>query len=94
MTEGTDRPYVDALSLSDVDTYLYETIATLEYTGRPATRAEIAAAADLDDETLDKTLAELTGRGLLVRADASREPAFEPADRGWSAAPEQARRVR
>jgi hypothetical protein len=91
MPEGSDRPHADPLSLTDVDTYLYETIATLEYAGRPASRSEIAAAADLDDQTLDKALAELTRRGLLVQADTGGEPTFEPAERGWSAAPEQAR---
>jgi len=90
MTEGSDHPYVDTVSLTDTDTYVYETIATLEYTGRPATRSQIAAAADLDDETLDRTLAKLTGRGMLTRSDAGDEPAFEPADRGWSAAPDHA----
>jgi hypothetical protein len=29
MPDGSDRPYVDPLSLTDLDTYLYETIATL-----------------------------------------------------------------
>ena len=91
MAGGSDQPYVDSLSLSDVDAYVYETIATLEYTGRPATRGEIAAAADIDDATLDATLAELTRRGLLARADADGDPAHAPAERGWSAAPDQAR---
>jgi hypothetical protein len=91
MTAGSGRPHVDAQSLNDVDTYVYETIATLEYTGRPATRHEIAAVADVDDQVLDETLTALTERGLLIRADAGGEPGYEPADRGWSAAPEQAR---
>lgn len=90
MTAGSGRPHVDAQSLNDVDTYVYETIATLEYTGRPATRDEIAAVADLDDQVLDETLTALAERGLLVRVDARGEPAYEPAIRGWSTAPEQA----
>jgi hypothetical protein len=88
-SSGDPRP-ADTLGLTDTDTYLYETIATLEYTGRPATRSQIAAAADLDDQALDQALAKLTRRGLLASTGADGETAFEPADRGWSAAPEQA----
>ncbi|HEU5416447.1 MAG TPA: hypothetical protein VFV41_02065 [Streptosporangiaceae bacterium] len=90
MNSRGDRPYVDSQSLRDVDTYVYETIATLEYTGRPATRGQIAAVADLDDQVLDETLTELVRRQLLVQSDAGGQPAFEPADRGWSTVPEQA----
>ena len=89
MNAGSESPYVDAQSLRDVDTYVYETIATLEYTGRPASRSQIAAVADLDDQVLDETLDALVGRGLLSRAEAGGEPAFEPAERGWSTSPEQ-----
>ena len=32
MSSGSDSPHVDAQSLRDLDTYVYETIATLEYT--------------------------------------------------------------
>jgi hypothetical protein len=84
-----NRPYVDSQSLRDLDTYVYETIATLEYTGRPATRDQIAAVADVEDQVLDETLAELVRRKLLIRSQDGDEPAFEPADRGWSTAPEQ-----
>jgi hypothetical protein len=89
MTANGNSPHVDAQSLTDVDTYVYETAATLEYTGRPATRSQIAAVADLDDEALDETLSELVRRGLLVRTDVSGEAGFEPADRGWSTSPDQ-----
>jgi hypothetical protein len=85
-----NRPHVDSQSLRDVDTYVYETIATLEYTGRPATRGQIAAVADVEDQVLDETLAELVRRELLIRSEAGGEPAFEPANRGWSTAPDQA----
>lgn len=91
MSDGDGRPHVDAQSLRDVDTYVYETIATLEYTGRPATRDQIAAVADLEDEVLDETLTELVRRRLLIESDAEGEPGFEPANRGWSTAPDQAR---
>ncbi|HEY1618146.1 MAG TPA: hypothetical protein VGG25_11035 [Streptosporangiaceae bacterium] len=89
---GQDRAaHVDAQSLRDVDTYIYETVATLEYTGRPATRDQIAGATDLDDQVLDEALGSLTRCGLLVRAGGGDDPAFEPAQRSWSTAPEQSR---
>jgi Mn-dependent DtxR family transcriptional regulator len=93
MTTENEPPYVDAQSLSDVEAYLYEAIATLEYSGRPATEPEIAAVVDLDDQTVTEILAQLTERGLLVRRLGEQgEPAFEPARRDWSAAPDWPRR--
>ena len=86
--ERGDPPYVEPISLTDTDTYLYEAIATMEYTGQPVTRDEIKAAAGLDDATLDAALAELTRRGLLTRATADGGTVYEPAHRGWSTAPE------
>jgi hypothetical protein len=91
MTAGSGRPHVDAQSLNDIDTYVYETIATLEYTGRPATRREIADAADLDDQVLDETLTALVERGLLVEVETAGKQGYEPASRDWSVAPEKAR---
>lgn len=93
MTRDNGLSRLDTQSLTDVDTYVYETIATLEYTGRPATRAQIAAVTDLDDEALDESLGNLTAHKLVVRTDggADGEPGFEPAQRGWSAVPEQGR---
>jgi predicted transcriptional regulator len=87
--ERGDPPYVEPISLTDTDTYLYEAIATMEYTGQPATRDEIKAVAGLDDATLDAALAELTRRGLLTQTTADGGAVYEPADRGWSTAPEQ-----
>jgi hypothetical protein len=72
---------------AQVEAYLYETIATLEYIGHPVTRTEIAAVADLDDATVDRTLRDMTERGLLVASDRGSEPAYEPARRDWSVAP-------
>ena len=88
MPDG-DPPYVEPISLTDTDTYLYEAIATMEYTGQPVTRDEIQAVAGLDDATLDTALAELTRRGLLTQATVDGAPVYEPSDRGWSTAPEQ-----
>jgi hypothetical protein len=89
MPERGDPPYVEPISLTDIDTYLYEAIATMEYTGQPVTSDEIKAVAGLDDATLDAALAELTRRGLLTQTTVDGAPVYEPSDRGWSTAPEQ-----
>jgi len=88
MTSDSDRPYVDAQTFSDADAYVYEAVATLEYAGRQVTGAEIAAATDLDDQTVSEILRELTERGVLVREETSDEPTFELARRDWSATPD------
>jgi hypothetical protein len=88
MTADPERPYVDPLAFGDLDLHVYEAIATLEYLGRPATRSEIAAAAEIDEGRLAQTLEELTRRGLLICSGSSGEPAYEPARRGWSRAPD------
>jgi hypothetical protein len=87
--DGSETPYVEPVSLTDTDTYLYEAIATMEYTGKPVTRDEIKAAAGLDDATLDSALAGLTSRGLLSQTTVDGAPVWEPADRGWSTNPDQ-----
>jgi hypothetical protein len=84
----SEPPFVDAQALSDADAYVYEAIATLEYSGRPVTRAEIIAETDLDDETTNEILDELTGRGVLVRTRSADREAYELARRDWSAAPD------
>ncbi len=81
------RSYVDAQSLSDIDTHVYEAIATLEVTARPVAQADIVAAADLDDETIYETLRGLADRGILVRTESGGAAAFELARRDWSAEP-------
>jgi hypothetical protein len=90
MAPDSDRPNVDAQSFTDLDTYIYEAVATLEYSGRPATRAQIAAATDLDDRTVSEVVAVLTEHGVLTPAasDERDEQAFELARRDWSAAPD------
>jgi len=89
----TGRARLDTQSLTDVDTYVYETIATLEYTGRPVTRGQVAAVTDLDDQALGESLGSLIDNGLVVRTDngPDSEPGLRPAQRGWSAVPEQGR---
>lgn len=89
MTADDGRGYVDALSLSDVDTAVYESVANLEYAGGRVTRGEIAATVDLDGKVLDETLDGLVNRGLLLRTESDGEPAYAPAERGWTNAPEQ-----
>jgi len=88
MARHSDRPFVDAQALSDADAYVYEAIATLEYSGRPVTRAEVIAETDLDDETTSEILDELTERGVLVRMQAGDREAYELGRRDWSAAPD------
>jgi Holliday junction resolvasome RuvABC ATP-dependent DNA helicase subunit len=83
-----DRSYVDTNSLTDLDTQVYETIATLEYTGQPVTLSQIASTTGLDEQVADETPAALVRRGLLIQRTTSAGPAFEPARRDWSAAPE------
>lgn len=94
MTADDQPGYVEPMSLTDVDTTVYETVANLEYTGRPLTRSEIGAVVDLDDKTLDESLDVLVGRGLLARAEVDGEPAFTVANRGWSLTPDQGEGLR
>jgi Mn-dependent DtxR family transcriptional regulator len=90
MGASSDRPYAEPMSMNEVEAYLYEAIATLEYIGHPVTRTEIAKVADLDDATIGQTLRDMTDRGLLVQGDYGGEPAYEPARRDWSVAPDKA----
>jgi hypothetical protein len=81
MGARSDRPYAEPMSMNEVEAYLYEAIATLEYIGHPVTRTEIAAVADLDDATIGPILRDMTDRGFLVQGDYGGEPAYEPARR-------------
>lgn len=93
MAADSGRAHQDTQSLTDVDTYVYETIATLEYTGRPLTRGQIAAVTDVDGAALDQALGNLVSHGLVNRTDdgPDGELCFVPEQRGWSAAPERGR---
>jgi hypothetical protein len=90
MTTRGDQPYVDTQSLSDADTYVYEAVATLEYSGRRPSREAIAAAASLDEDALSRILAELTEQGALTVSGFGGEAVYEPARRDWSTRPQQA----
>lgn len=83
-----DGPYVDAQHLTDVGTQVYEAVATLEYSGRSVTRAEVMDATSLDDTTVSEVLDALTERGVLIRTPACDGDAFELARRDWSATPD------
>ena len=88
MTSPSDRPYIDAQTLSDDEAYVYEAIATLEYAGRPVTRAEVTASTHLDEPAVGDILEEFAEVGMLVRADTPDGQTFELARRDWSAAPD------
>jgi hypothetical protein len=80
---------VDTQSLTDADTFIYEAVATLGFSGRPADRASIAEASGMDDSALDEALAELTSRGVLTVSDADRGPEYSIARRDWSSNPDE-----
>jgi hypothetical protein len=88
-TSPDAAPWVDTQSLTDADTLIYEAVATLGFSGRHADRAGIAAASRMDDNALDKTLAELTSRGVLTVSDADRGSEYSIARRDWSSNPDE-----
>jgi hypothetical protein len=83
------EPPVDAQTLTDTGTVIFEAIATLEFTGRRPSRSAIAAGARLDDAVVDQALAEMTASGLLSRTDEDGDAVYAPARRDWSAQPGQ-----
>jgi DNA-binding transcriptional ArsR family regulator len=89
MTSDSDRPFVDAQYFTDLDTYVYEAVATLEYSRSPVTESEIVAATDLDDNTAEQVLDALTEHGVLRRKRSGGEEAFELTRRDWSATPDR-----
>lgn len=82
----------DVQSLPDTALAIYEAIATLEFCGQRPSFGNIASASSLSQPTLEKELSEMTGRGLLRITDEESDdgPVYIPAQRAWSAAPEQA----
>jgi hypothetical protein len=90
MTRDPGNMPADTQAVTDTSTGVYEAIATLEHGGHPTSRSAIIAATGLPDEVVDRSIDELVSVGLLVTAENDGEPAYEPANRGWSAAPEQA----
>jgi hypothetical protein len=92
MADGVDRVGLDVQSLPDSALVIYEAIATLEYCGRRPSLGNIATATSLARPSVGKELAEMTRRGLIQSRDEQGEdgPVYVPAQRGWSAAPDQA----
>jgi hypothetical protein len=88
MSSHDERPFVDAQRLSDAGTYVYEAVATLEYSGHAVTRSEVMQATDLDDATVGGILDALTDQGVLIRTRAGDGDVFELARRDWSATPD------
>jgi hypothetical protein len=85
-----DPPYLDAQALSDLEASVYEAVATLEYSGRPVTVAQVAGVTGLDDQTAGTILDAFLAHGVLVPVDADVGGGDELAlaRRDWSAAPE------
>jgi hypothetical protein len=84
------QPPVDVQTLTDTGAHIFEAIATLEFTGRAASRAAIAAATRLDGAVLDQALAEMTAMGLLRVRESRGGAVYAPARRDWSTEPGQA----
>jgi len=82
-----DHPRVDTQSLTDAGTDVYETVATLEFTGQKADQTAIAAATRLPPGQLEPLLADLTSRGLLTSTGIGDSRVYQPARRDWSAQP-------
>jgi DNA-binding transcriptional ArsR family regulator len=81
-------PFVDTQLFSELDTGVYEAVATLEYLGCPVTVDEIREATGLDAPALGEILDALTEHGVLTRRRTDAGDAFELARRDWSATPE------
>jgi hypothetical protein len=92
MARTSEAPYVDMQVINDDMADVYEAIATIEYSGRDPSHAQIAKATRLPDQVVDESLAAMTQLGMLTADDASeeRDRVYRPARRGWSAQPDQA----
>ena len=85
----SEQPFPDHISLLGDEASVYEAIATLEYVGRPVDAADLVASTNLDDAVVRDSLKSLTKRGFLIEHVEDAHVFYEPAHRGWSAAPEQ-----
>jgi DNA-binding transcriptional ArsR family regulator len=81
-------PYVDTQLFSELDTGVYEAVATLEYLGSAVTVDQIREATGLDAPAVGEILDALTEQGVLTRRRTRAGDAFELARRDWSATPE------
>ncbi|HEY2505337.1 MAG TPA: hypothetical protein VGI58_02385 [Streptosporangiaceae bacterium] len=84
------HPQPDVQALSGTSMHVYEAVATIEYSGRRASREAIAAAAGLDEATLEDMLTRLTEQGALALERTNGDQVYVPTSRGWSAQPELA----
>jgi hypothetical protein len=89
MTRSPGDMPADTQTITDVSAGVYEAVATLEHGGHRPSRSAVIAATGLADDLVDRCIDELTGAGMLIVAYDG-EPVYTPANRGWSAAPEQA----
>jgi DNA-binding IclR family transcriptional regulator len=87
MQRHSGAAYLDAQELTDVEAGVYEAIATLEYSGRPVTVAEIVSVTGLGRQTVRVIVDALAEQGVLAPADAL-GGVFRLARRDWSATPE------
>ncbi len=92
MADREDQVRLDVQSMSDAAVMIYEAVATLEFSGQRPSLPNIADATALSSSSLAEELADMTQRGLLRITDEKADdgPVYVPAQRGWSAAPEQA----
>jgi hypothetical protein len=72
MDANSNRRSAEPMRLNELEAYLYEAIATLEYIGHPVTRTELAGVADLDDATMEATLRDMTSQGYFSCAGSAR----------------------
>src|SRR6266550_589098 len=74
--------------VSDVDVYVYETVATLEYARAPVTRDQILPVTDRDNRTVSQALRRLTQWHVLLRSETDAGPCYALARRDWSVTPD------
>jgi DNA-binding GntR family transcriptional regulator len=87
---ASEQPFADRETIVGDETNVYEAIATLEFLGRPVTLTDLTGATGLTRERVQDALNGLTARGIVTAASEQSESDFEPANRGWSTAPDQA----
>lgn len=80
---------VEPMRLTGPEAYVYEAIATLEYLGRPVTRAEIAAVADQAADPETGTIL----RGLVEQGLIEEEPGSGKRDESGYRLARQARPI-
>jgi len=79
MASDSDRPGVDPRVLTDLGAHVYDTVATLAYSGRSATSDEVTAATGLGRQTVSDVLEALTAQGVLLPKPGRDGEAYEPA---------------